>query len=863
MVAGSGTSGGIWIGESGRTAPVRVPPVVWLGVAFAAGIILGRLIETAAVWPSLTIFWAALAGCGASTLRNRSALRWLLIAAVALGMTWMILHDRRAAANDLMLLAMAGASAAPDAPPIIVRLRGDAVSSPRLRDRLSGSMSRFDYRPPSTFFRMHVRAVETQDGELIATRGEVWVRVGGVVEPFRAGDALRVVGRLSAPMPVQNPGEFDFVRYTRSLGQVGTLEVASGSAIDVLDRPHNALISALRRWQEGLRYRASAWLLADLPERNQAERSALLAALLLGERGPNLDELGDAFRRIGLAHLLAISGLHLGILAGLILLVLRTAGISEPKQAWVLIAAILVYLVLVDVRMPVLRAGVMTMAACLALASARRMTAGSLVAVSGVVLLLWRPDQLFSAGFQLSFGVVLGLLYLAPHVRTRWFGLPDLQAPSTAAMIGQWLASAFAVAVTAWLIASPIVAYHFGHIAPLAAPLSVMALPIVAVLLACGYLKMLISALLPSVALLLGVPLSMSADVLTSLVWTMDDVPLSTLDVATPGLFPAVLFSAWTVWWAVSRMPARRRRRTIWPCGAVLLTWLIVPGIWPSSAGPLRVDMLSVGEGSCYLIRSGRSAVLFDAGSYSDFNVGNRSIVPALKALRVRSLDAVVISHAHLDHYSAVIEVADALPVERIMVAPHLLGAVRAEPHSAVAHLVNRITDMRIPIEPMAAGAVRRFGESTWTFLHPHDDDDFALVNDASLVVRVEAAGRRLLMTGDVEESAFMALRDRGIDLRADVIELPHHGAANELAREILSVTQPAVVMQSCGRRRLARGAWEGLLESAVHLVTARDGACTVTVDVDGTMRYRRFRDEVAHKVAASQLDATPTPSPR
>ncbi|MCH8926895.1 MAG: ComEC/Rec2 family competence protein, partial [Proteobacteria bacterium] len=172
--------------------------------------------------------------------------------------------------------------------------------------------------------------------------------------------------------------------------------------------------------------RASATLLV-LYGRNEdivprASREALLSALLLGQREMRFEGINESFRRIGLAHLLAISGLYLGVLAGFVLLTLRLVGTSSRWHGWVVILVVAGYLFLVEVRLPVLRAGIMTIFTSLALISGRRLRVSGLLAVSGVALLIWRPDQLFTAGFQLSYAVVLGLIHLQPILRKRWFG---------------------------------------------------------------------------------------------------------------------------------------------------------------------------------------------------------------------------------------------------------------------------------------------------------------------------------------------------------------------------------------------------------------------------------------------------------
>jgi ComEC/Rec2-related protein len=179
----------------------------------------------------------------------------------------------------------------------------------------------------------------------------------------------------------------------------------------------------------------------------------------------------------------------MGVLAGFVLLIARAIGGSRRWHGLMVIGFVLLYLLLVEAQVAVLRAGVMSMIASLGLVFGRRYTIGGLVSVSAIAILIWRPDQIFNAGFQLTFGVVLGLIHLSPVFRRRWFGRPDMEAPTVGAMLLQWFYTVLAASVTAWLIALPIVLHHFGLISPLSVAMSIITLPLAAIILSIGFLK--------------------------------------------------------------------------------------------------------------------------------------------------------------------------------------------------------------------------------------------------------------------------------------------------------------------------------------------------------------------------------------
>jgi competence protein ComEC len=818
-----------------------------LALAFAAGIACGWQQGSPVVWP-----WLVGAGAGvciaatcAAMGNGRAAVIGLVLSMLPLGAGWLNLMHEHVLPDDLA--ALIGDESR------LVRVEGVAMRSPESRARTSGSMARFDYREPSTYFPMRVEHLVPREGAMIPVSGAVLVRVDQTMLPFRAGDRVQAVGFLLRPAMPRNPGEFDYRRFAKSLGQAGILTVSGRDAVMITPAPRGAIVAALLDWRDQLRHRASGWLLADLPDSTRSERDSMLVSLLLGERQAEIDGFYESFQRVGLAHILAISGFHLAVLAGFVVLAARLAGLSRRTTGIVIILLVLVYLLMVEVRLPVMRAGVMTIAASLGLIFARRLHAGGLVSLSAILLLMWRPDELFNPGFQLTYATVIGLIHLAPVVRRRWFGRPDLEAATSGAMIGQWLGTAIAVSVVAWMIALPIVAYHFGAIAILGVPLSVVAVPLSAVILTLGYVKIVLGAVLPTAALLLGVPLTVSAEALLSLVRVADALPFSSAHVPPPGTPWTFAALGWVVWWGGGRRHEHRWRT--WAKRIVviaLLVWLIWPVLpvrqWTDPAPPLRIDMLAVGDGSCYLLRSRGQALVFDAGSSTDLDAGRRSIIPALRRLGVRHIDAVAITHANLDHYSAVLELAREFGMDEVLVTPQFLAAAEDDAFSPMAYLLSQLAGHRVRVVATSAGMSRELGECGVACLHPTADAAFERANDASMVLRVTAGERALLLCGDIQQEAMISLMrgagERRLNLQADVMELPHHGSYNEVAAAFVERVRPVVVMQSTGWTRWQRDRWAPHLANAHRLVTVRDGACSVTIERTGEIRFQRFLPE-------------------
>lgn len=822
-----------------------VSRVAW---SFAGGIALAWWWKGVSAWPWVAAAWVMLL-LGARV--RRSSPRWsgvaLLVTVAALGGAWLTLRHHRV--PDGHLAAMIGDE------PVVVRMRGVVTSSPIVRDTASGSMAIFNFQPPASYFRMHVEEVASRKGEVTPATGDILVRCDETLPLFQPGDRIEALGSFRRFPPASNPGELDRSVYARVLGQAGMLRVGQRELVTVEPAARTAMGETITRWRERIRARAGAWIRSDLPPDKRNQRDALLAALLLGEREPELVELNETFRRTGLAHILAISGMHLGILAGLILMILRLTGRSSRWHSLVLIALIVGYVSIIEARLPVLRAALMICVGSLGLLFARRLRLPSLVALSGLILLVWRPAQLFDAGFQLSFGVVLGLVHLSPVLRRAWFGPRDQLAPTSGAMLLEWLKDSIVGGVVAWAVATPMVAYHFGMVTPLAALGSVITLPVVTVLLGVGYLKIILGAILPSAGLFLGAPLAVAADLLVSIVEAMDALPLATVRVPFPGTVWTLLTLGLVVAWVLHS--SRAQRRTLWMASVIMAAWLWWPALPVGERPALRIDMLSVGDGSCYVVRSGGACAVFDAGSSTDLDAGRSTIIRAMERLGVTSISFIAVSHANLDHFSAVVELVERFEVGEVLLTPQFLEMAARDPLSPAGYLVSVLNDHLVAVSPVREGDARMLGDSIWTWLHPRRDDVFSLVNDTSMVIRVEAAGRAALLTGDIQRGGMVQLFERvppGL-LDVDVLELPHHGSYHDAAEHFVRMASPAVVMQSTGWTRFERDAWANQLAAMERLVTTRDGAGVVIIDRAGTIRVERFRPEAA--------TAPPQTSPR
>ena len=432
---------------------------------------------------------------------------WIGLAAVALAGSWLC---RRLTRTGLLLLAVTALGAgrgqvtelrAPDAEDhlpehgarisAIVQLRQAFTPPPRADE-------------PAVRFAPHVPGV-TADAEWLirllpdGTRHpmtspvRVRIHVNTEILSARAGDRVRVTGEFRRREPSRNPGARDHRPAQRRRQIVGSIAVADRADVVAVELPDDESTferrAAVRQWiQRGAdrRDRIAAALLCGPPS-DTPRRRAVLAALALGERTDASDDVLATFRGAGLAHVVALSGLHLALVIGVLHSVARIAIRSPRLLGLILAIATVGFLALVEVRVPVLRAGVLTLIAAAALSSGRRYRADGLLALTALILLWWRPGQLFEPGFQLSFGVVAGLIVYARSVECRLFGALPPGPSSLLDRVRRALRSMTAASITASLIATPLAAHHFGVVTLWTIPLTLITVPLVAVTLALAY----------------------------------------------------------------------------------------------------------------------------------------------------------------------------------------------------------------------------------------------------------------------------------------------------------------------------------------------------------------------------------------
>lgn len=799
----------------GRTLPVM--PGVWLAVACLFTLALIRSRDSSAVHAFFG--WAS-----------------LVVASFAIGVSLSHASLYRYSVDSISHYV------ADD--PKLAQLRLHIIEAPRLRDATFGLRNPV---PPrlSTFARA-THVLTTSGWKEV--QGDVLVQIAQVHPKLASGQRVQAIGMLDRPAEAANPGQFDFSEYYRMQRVLVSFNIRRANNIKILDDPGPSFLSD---WRESARH-----LLAAGFDPDHSLDLSLIRALVLGDYDPQLRDVRDQFRATGTGHHLAISGMHVAIVGGCVFVLLRLLGMG-PRVTWITSSfVVVIYGITAMPSPPVWRSVLLFMFATGAFSLRRSTPALQLLAVSVAAMLLWHPLDAFNAGFQLSFGTVLGMILLTGPVHA-WMTrtriprpLAELETLPAPQRIGRKLDDGIikllAAGFVAWLVSMPLVALHFDQLNPWQVPASIILGPIVILTLILGIAKILVTIALPFMAPSVADAAAYSSALMRWIVDQLAKLPASDVPLPAPPLWLAC--ACWMAI-AIAAFPFRFSGLRVIGIILVFITYgLMLVGPYTNLSqsasrateqlglpdNDLRITMLHVGAGQAVLAElPGDRQAMFDVGTASMTDLWSQLLQPFLRSRGVTSIDRLFISHANTDHYSSAHELASAYNIREVLVAPGFQH--HASQIEAGEQLLRTLDAINLPPRVLHAGdrvplARDTFVESLWP---PRDHELSA--NDASSVVRLTHAGRSILFTGDIQLSAIQALLDSGIDLRADVLIAPHHGSAEDVTAEFLSRVDPDYILASSDRSPSSKQIrFDRIVGDTPLFRTNRVGAIIITIDADG-----------------------------
>jgi len=737
--------------------------------------------------------------------------------------------------------------------------------------------------------RLVLRVSSLGDGhQTRAATGKLRVTVAGELPPIAVGDELRLKSSMRLITNFKNPGGFDYRRFMAFKG-IWTTAYVGGDRLDVINR-HDA--SDYLKFIHNARNTFS-----NLIDRaGDEETRAVLKALIIGDRTQISAELRQAFNRAGVGHLLAISGLHIGIVATVAFVFFQALMVRIKPLLWhawtrktaalLSLLPVFIYGMLAGFSPSTQRAVIMTAVFLLTFLLESEQDPLNTLCLAALLILVADPPALFSISFQLSFTAVFAIIYGWSRMQ-KWRTPPGRPLPESRLWrLKGRLVSFFLVSFFAICGSLPLVAYYFNQVSLVGLAANFIVVPLVGfVTIPLGLLALFVLPL--SIALASGcikAALFILSYVL-DIVNFFADLPFAALKMVTPSLLEIVCF--YVLGWALlnQRRFEPAGEATAPSAAAAVERDLPVKRDYPARVGPtglrrffplhtgmrpgelaklalvlvaltlaldscywlyqrfwhpdLRVTVIDVGQGSASLLElPGGYTILVDGGGFGDnstFNVGEKVIAPFLWRKKIRTVDTLILSHPNSDHLNGLIYIARNFNVRNVWTNNESRNTL------GYASLMQVIARLNIDLPVFESMARRyRIGGVELNLLYPppnflklRNTQKWRSTNNNSLVVKASLKSISFLFPGDIMAAAEQELVQlAGHELASTILVAPHHGSKTSSSNIFLKAVNPAVIIISAGLNNRFK---------LPHLATLKrydnQGCAIWRTDVNGAIR--------------------------
>nr|WP_040340528.1 DNA internalization-related competence protein ComEC/Rec2 [Fictibacillus macauensis] len=523
--------------------------------------------------------------------------------------------------------------------------------------------------------------------------------------------------------------------------------------------------------------------------------SGVISALLFGEEEGISEDVIEAYQRLGLSHLLAVSGFNVAIVCGLLFYSSIRFGVTRETASWWMVALLPPYILVTGGESSIVRAGCMGMIVFAIGALKGKLPPLFAITAVGLAMLVLNPYYAFELGFQLSFFNVYTLILSSRWIMGRYTS---------------YLAQLAFSSILCQLISFPIILYTFHELSLWSLPLNLVFIPFISLLVfplvTVSLLFLLLVPMLGAFFVLCSnTVLSYSNQLLLYLAQHTRSWVFGEVGVWFIGLYYAVIFFILVMW---ERDGLGKKVSYGW---VLLLLLVLLHYHLPMFDSRGKVTFLNVGQGDSILVEMPRhSAVyLIDTGGVVSFqreawrkrkktyDLAKRVILPALKARGIHKLTKLILTHGHHDHIGSAQTILTKFPVEEVI---YPVGALQKQEEKEV---LQTALERHVAVKVVRRGMSWRAGEGMFSVLSPKGEE--ASYNARSIVLRAELEGHSFLFSGDMEREGEEQVVASGQPIRAEVLKVGHHGSHTSSTEPYIKAVSPAFAVISVGRRNLYR----------------------------------------------------------
>lgn len=584
---------------------------------------------------------------------------------------------------------------------------------------------------------------------------------------YNLGDRIHINGILNEPSKNTNPMLFNQKIYLLSDNIHNTMSVGDYSA-NLLSKN----TSILYRIKESFSNVTISLFKNNLSEKN----AQLMTSIILGKSDLLMEDDLIRYRELGLAHVLAVSGLHIGIIVGFLMFAISRMGIKRKINIFMTLSIIWIYIILIGLPASAVRAGLMFTFLYMSKLGHEPYDGLNSIFASMIICLLINPYWLFNVGFQLSYAATISLLILGSRINIYPTRINILKS------------AYIMLSVNIGLL--PMQSYYFNYIPLLGIISNLVTVPLLSIALIVGMIMMVISFIFPFLNYGLGFALDMILTFqykLVEIIYSMDMVKFNihSPGILEIGLYYLLIFIIFKVI-NIGKLPMMLKKSIYY----YLLLYILILAIGLNFNDDIEIDFIDVGQGDGILIKTQDMNFLMDTGGslFGNFDIGKNITLPYLKKQGLFNLDGVIITHFDEDHSQGLNAIMEDIEID-ILLCSYLPNE----------DLLTKLASKGIPLKLLKKGDYIRLDHNTsLEIIWPLTNEDKLSSNNRSLVSILNYKDYKILFTGDMEREVEFILKDTLA--KVDILKVPHHGSSSSTSIDLLKVIEPQESIISVGR---------------------------------------------------------------
>lgn len=523
------------------------------------------------------------------------------------------------------------------------------------------------------------------------------------------------------------------------------------------------------------------------------KESNILKAMILGEKQFLDNETIDLYRTSGIYHILAISGLHIGILS---LFLTKIFKFVNRRFGYIFVIIILIfYCIFTGASLSTIRATIMCITVLIANILFRNPDFISSISLSAIILLIKNPYYIFDIGFLYSYTSVFSIAFLGGRI-CNIYNITGIY-------------KAFIISFFVCLSIKPITAYYFYNFTILDTFLNIIIIPFMSIVVIIGFISSIVGMFSISIAKFLIGSVYYILRLFTYMCKVVENMNFNNIIIGRPstfviiGLYIMLFFIGYTFY---DKYLLKKRKKFINIGMSIFITFVSISILIPK---PFSITMLDVGQGDSIVGINNDGVFLIDGGGNNNFSTGENIILPYLKSKGIETIDFVFVSHNDSDHIKGVIEILDKINIKNLFLP---INNTLDENYET---LLNIAKDKNIPIYFLQNGDSLTLGKNlNFDVLHPNkeflDKDD----NNNSLVLKLNYNNNSVLFTGDIEKQAEDFLLDNNKNLKSDILKVAHHGSKTSTTTDFIKNVTPKDALISCKENNIYKHPSEETLKT-------------------------------------------------